>query len=312
MILCCGEALIDMIPSSSETSQAGFTPHCGGAVFNTAIALGRLGANTGFLSGISSDLFGEQLRRALTDSKVDTSFLITSDRPTTLAFVQLAGGQARYTFYDENTAGRMLDPTGLPDVPEDVTAMYFGGISLISEPCADFYAALAVREAKGKAIILDPNIRANFIKDQGGYRARLNRMIAHTDIVKVSDEDLNWIIPGDADLHDKAAQLRGMGPKIVVLTKGSQGAGAFYGDSQSVEVSAQLVKVVDTVGAGDTFNAGFLARLSENGLLTKSTLDGIRGVDLEDALCNGAKVAAITVSRTGANAPWADELLAAF
>jgi len=312
MILCCGEALIDMIPSPKGSGEVGFTPHSGGAVFNTAIALSRLGANTGFLSGVSTDLFGEQLRRALIASNVDARFLITSDRPTTLAFVQLSGGQARYTFYDENTAGRMLDAKDLPDVPGDVTAMYFGGISLISEPCADFYAALAVREAKNKVIILDPNIRANFIKDLDRYRARLDEMIAHTDIVKVSDEDLNWIFPGDADLHDKVARLRDMGPKIVVLTKGSQGAAAFFGDGQVVKVPAQLVKVVDTVGAGDTFNAGFLASLSDSGLLTKSTLDDIRDIDLENALLRGAKVASITVSRSGANAPWADELLAAF
>jgi len=312
MILCCGEALIDMIPSANEADEAGFTPHSGGAVFNTAIALSRLSANTGFLSGVSTDLFGEKLRGALVASNVDLRFLITSDRPTTLAFVQLTGGQARYTFYDENTAGRMLDTGDLPDLPDDMTAMYFGGISLINEPCADFYAALAVREAKDKAIILDPNIRASFIKNESGYRARLDQMVAHTDILKVSDEDLNWIIPGDASLNDKVAQLRVMGPRIVVLTKGRDGAAAYFGEAQIVEVPAHPAKVVDTVGAGDTFNAGFLASLSENGFLTKGALDGIRGVDLEDALSNGAKVAAITVSRTGANPPWADELLAAF
>ncbi|MBV1867811.1 MAG: carbohydrate kinase [Marinosulfonomonas sp.] len=312
MILCCGEALIDMIPSPNEAGESGFTPHSGGAVFNTAIALGRLGAKTGFLSGISTDLFGEKLRGALVASNVDIRFLITSDRPTTLAFVQLAGGQARYTFYDENTAGRMLGPSEMPDVPEYVTAMYFGGISLISKPCADFYAALAVREAKDKVIILDPNIRASFIKDDSGYRARLDKMIAHTDILKVSDEDLNWIVPGDTSLNDKVSQLRAMGPKIVVLTKGRDGAGAFFGDGQIVEVPAQLVKVVDTVGAGDTFNAGFLASLSDSGFLSKSTLDGIRDVDLKNALLHGSKVAAVTVSRSGANPPWADEVLAVF
>lgn len=309
MILCCGEALIDMIQSVTDTGEACFTPHSGGAVFNTAIALGRLRAPSSFLTGLSTDLFGDQLRLSLSDSHVDTRLAVISDKPTTLGFVRLTDGQASYTFYDENTAGRELRPEQLPALPDEVNALYFGGISLINEPCGEFYAALAVREAAERVVVLDPNIRVGFVQDAGKYRARLNRIIAKTDILKVSDEDLGWIVPGPSALKDKVQSLLKSGPKIVILTKGSEGASAFLRNGNVVDVPAQQVKLVDTVGAGDTFNAGVLANLAENGFLQKSALNQIQESDVRVALEFGAAVAAVTVSRSGANPPWAHELV---
>jgi fructokinase len=306
MILCCGEALIDMIPITSAEGREGFAPHAGGAIFNTAIGLGRLGAKPGFLSGLSHDLFGAQLMAALAESGVDTSHAIRSDLPTTLAFVKLTNGQARYTFYDENTAGRSLTPAQLPDLPAEVTTLYFGGISLISEPCADFYAALAVREAAGKVIMLDPNIRTGFIRDEATYRKRIDRMIAASDIVKVSDEDLDWLVPGKAPMPEKVAALRG--PGIVIVTRGGDGARAYFGQGETLDVPARKVSIVDTVGAGDTFNSGVLAHLSQAGLLSKAALAAISADQIRAALAHGAAVAAVTVSRAGANPPWSHEL----
>lgn len=308
MILCCGEALIDMIPRTTVSGETGFVPYAGGAVFNTAIALGRLGINTGFISGLSKDLMGNVLKSGLEQSEVNTDLAVWSDRPTTLAFVELNDGHASYIFYDENTAGRMLSNTDLPTIPNDVAAMYFGGISLVSEPAADFYAALAVRESTNRVIMCDPNIRTSFIRDDATYRARLERIIAHTDILKVSDEDLNWIVPGDQTLAEKAEALRSEGPEIVILTQGSAGATGFYGTGASVTSPVNKVDVVDTVGAGDTFNAGFLSYLSKNSVLSRDNLDRIGNAELKSALAYGAKVAAITVSRAGANPPWLHEL----
>lgn len=308
MIICCGEALIDMISVVNDQGETMFMPKCGGAVFNTAIALGRLDTNVGFISGISNDLFGQQLVDTLQQSQVDTRFVVSTDLPTTLAFVQLTQGQASYTFYDENTAGRMLDPKCLPAIPSESDALFFGGISLISEPAADYYAALAIRESHDKAIMLDPNIRAGFIKNESRYRDRLNRMIAHTDILKVSDEDLDWIIPEQQSLADKITQIATMGPDIVLLTRGNQGAAAYRKGQLAANVPAQTTTVVDTVGAGDTFNAGVMAQLANGGLLKKSTLANISDTQLSLALTFGAKVAAITVSRAGANPPWLNEL----
>lgn len=309
MLLCCGEALIDMIPTPTTNNQMGFVPHSGGAIFNTAIALGRLGVSAGMLTGMSSDMFGQQLTADLQASKVDTSLLITSDRPTTLAFVKLVGGHASYSFFDENSAGRMLDPSDLPSLPESVSAMYFGGISLACEPGADSYAALLENAASSRVVMLDPNIRASFITAPVIYRKRLDRMIAHADIVKVSDEDLEWIYPDAGSLEDKVARLRAAGPSLVVLTRGSEGAVGFFGAAgQRVDVPVRRVEVADTVGAGDTFNAGVLARLSQLGLLNKSALAEITPEAVRDALEYGAKVAAITVSRAGANPPWKHEI----
>lgn len=308
MIVCCGEALIDMIPIADPAGEQSLKPHAGGAVFNTAIALGRLGVQAKFLSGVSTDLFGKILLAELHNSNVVTDLVIRSDRPTTLAFVELNDGQASYVFYDENTAGRMLDRRDLPVIPKAAQAMYFGGISLINEPAADFYLALALRESKKRVIIADPNIRANFITDEARYRERLDQLIGCVDILKVSDEDLDWIVPGPLTLLAKAGVLRERGPKLVVLTQGSDGACALFGDHIMVDVPVQKVTVVDTVGAGDTFNAGFLAYLLEKGFLAKDGFENINENDLKDALEHGAKVAAITVSRAGANPPWKDEL----
>ena len=132
MILSCGEALIDMLPRTATSGEACFAPYAGGAVFNTAIALGRLGAPSAFFSGVSRDMLGEILAETLTASQVDTRFLARSDRPTTVAFVKLVNGQATYAFYDEATAGRMLSPDQLPDLPDSVSTLFFGGINCLN------------------------------------------------------------------------------------------------------------------------------------------------------------------------------------
>lgn len=309
MILCCGEALIDMIPSPTlDQGHDGFVPHAGGAVFNTAIALGRLGARVGMITGLSTDMFGQQLADTLTASQVDVSRVIRSDRPTTLAFVKLTDGHATYVFYDENSAGRMIRPEDLPALPDDANALFFGGISLAVDPCADTYATLLDREGPDRAVMMDPNIRPGFIKDAGRYRARLARMLRLTDIVKVSDEDLDWIYPGPDALQTKLDALRAAGPHVVILTRGGDGATVYLADGTPVSVPAEPVTPVDTVGAGDTFNAGVLASLSEQGVLTKAGVAKVTGDQMQAALTLAAKSAAVTVTRVGANPPWRSEL----
>lgn len=307
MILSCGEALIDMLPRRSAEGEDAFAPYPGGAVFNTAIALGRLGAPSGFLSGISTDLFGEVLIGALDASGVDTALTIRSSRPTTLAFVKLTDGQASYAFYDENTAGRMITPADLPALPETVEALFFGGISLMVEPGGAAYQALMEREAgSGRVTMIDPNIRPSFIADEATYRARIGRMIGLADIVKLSDEDLRWL-DGSAGIAAGASGILARGPKVVFVTEGAAGAHAFTA-AESVFVPARTVEVVDTVGAGDTFNAGVLAALHKAGVLTKAGVTAPSGEVLRAALTLGTRAAAVTVSRAGANPPWAAEI----
>ena len=146
MIIACGEALIDFLPRTDNEGAAVYRPFGGGSVFNVAIALGRLGAPTGFFSGLSTDFFGAMLKQSLQDSHVDVSFCKITDRPSTLAFVSLSDGQARYAFFDEGTAGRMLAAADLPALPQTVTALHFGSISLTAEPCGTAYETFMQNE----------------------------------------------------------------------------------------------------------------------------------------------------------------------
>ncbi|MFC6638911.1 carbohydrate kinase family protein [Sulfitobacter sediminilitoris] len=307
MILCCGEALVDMIPVDLPAGGKAYAPHAGGAVFNTAIALGRLGVETGMVSGVSTDTFGRMLASQLEENGVSTAYLARSGRLTTLALVHIENGGATYSFYDENSAGRSLTFADMPALGDEVSALYFGGISLVAEPAADAYASLLAKERANRVVMIDPNIRPGFISAEHTYRDRLDRMIGQSDIIKVSDEDLDWLIEGEETIEIKAAAMRGRGPAIVVVTKGAEGATAFFGDA-SVGVAAPVTHVVDTVGAGDTFNAGFLAGLNDKGCLSKDALGSVSDDVIHHALSLGATVAAVTVSRAGANPPWASEI----
>ena len=307
MILSCGEALIDMLPRTTTLGEPAFSPYAGGAVFNTAIALGRLGAPSAFFSGISNDMLGQILTETLEASKVDTQYCARSDRPTTVAFVKLVDGQATYAFYDENTAGRLLSQDQLPTLPASITTLFFGGISLVNDPAASTYEALQARESATRVTMIDPNIRPGFIAGkEPEYRARIERMIARADIVKLSDEDLHWLM-GEGDVSTLARQLLEKGPKLVFITEGAAGARAITA-TQNRFVAATRVTVADTVGAGDTFNAGALTALHEAGALTKSALATLSDATLDAALTLGTRSAAVTVSRPGANPPWRNEL----
>lgn len=297
MILCCGDALIDMLPRRCDDGMDGFAPVPGGALMNSAVALGRLGVPAGMAGGMSTDLFGARLADALEAAGV-VNLCHRSDRPTTLAFVSLVEGQARYAFYDEATAGRMLTAADLPPPP---AAALFGGISLAADPCGAAFAEYMARCAEaGTACMIDPNIRPGFIRDEPAYRARLAQMMARADIVKLSDEDMDW-------LGLSAAQVLAMGPALVCVTQGAQGALALTRAGQ-LHVPAPQVQVADTVGAGDTFNAGLLAGLHAADSLTRSDLDALPEPVLRDALTLGVRAAAVTVSRPGANPPRRAEL----
>jgi fructokinase len=302
MILACGEALIDMLPRESTKREAAFAPYPGGAVFNTAIGLGRLGIETQFLCGMSSDFLGDILRDGLDAAGVDHSPSPKLVAPCTVAFVKLVDGQATYAFYDENSAMRTL--TVAPAI--DANALFFGGISLVGDGCGDTFEALMLREAPARVTMIDPNIRPSFIRDVVAYRARIDRMMEAADIIKLSDEDLHWF-EGEGDLPDLARGLVAKGAKLVCITEGADGVTG-YSAEHEVFVPSERADVVDTVGAGDTFNAGLLAGLDRAGNLTKAKIAGLSAEDIRSALHLGVRAAAVTVSRAGANPPTAAEL----
>lgn len=301
MILCSGESLIDMVPEDGA-----FRPLAGGAVYNTTVALGRLGEPTAYLWPISRDVFGEVLLRPLAEAGVNLDLCPRSDRLTTLALVTLTGGEARYSFYDEGSAGRMLQPTDIPALPARIEAIFAGGISLVPDPCGAAVETLIADNHARLPVMLDPNIRPFFIQDAAAYRDRLNRLLPQADIVKLSADDFEWLFP-DLDLAQASRKVLEMGAKLVLQTGGATGARAYWA-GETVSAPAVRTKVADTIGAGDTFNAGVLASLRRQGVLSKDGLASITPDQIRAALTLGAQAAAVTVSRPGANPPWAHEM----
>jgi len=306
MILCCGEALIDMIPAHGADGSPVYHPCPGGSGLNSAVALGRLGTDVGIVTGLSTDPFGRQLEAHLQNSGVSTAFAARCARPTTLSFVSLQDGQAEYLIYDENTAGRMVRPGDLPAPPDNAHALLFGDISLMVEPSANTHEAYITRCAGKFPLVFDPNIRPAYIRDEHIYRARMMRLIALSQIVKLSDEDLTWIM-GPGDPVEQAQELLKHGPDLICLTRGVQGVYAI-GTFGVITVPAVAASVADTVGAGDSFGGALLHALDLREMLGFESLASPAPADLRAALTYAVRAAAITVSRPGADPPWAWEL----
>ena len=306
MILCCGEALIDFLPRKGEDGAFVYQPFNGGSIYNTAIALGRLDVPTGFLGGVSTDFFGDSLADGMKASKVNLRYIVRKELHTTLAFVKLFDGHARYSFIEEASAARNFTKKDLPKLPQTVQALHFGSISLIPEPCGGTYQSLLNREHKSRVICIDPNIRASLVHEKKKHMIRLHDMMTKADILKISDEDILWMTKGKNFAKFAKTWLR-RGTKIVAITKGGEGS-EIYTASFSFKMDVPPVKVVDTVGAGDTFTAGLLANLSKQKLLTKEKLVKIDEASLRAAVAFAMKAAAVTVSRAGADPPWVQEM----
>jgi fructokinase len=309
MIVSCGEALIDFMPISVEGAQA-YRPFPGGSPFNVAIGLGRLGAPAGFLSRISTDFFGDLLMQTLAENHVDARYAKRAADPTMLAFVShRPEGEPQYAFFANGAADRGITEHDLPAAFGDEVAclhLGLGAISTQAEPAASTFEALLKRESKRRVLAIDPNVRPNLIKDRDAARARLESWVALCDIVKVSRADFDWLYPGRG-VEDSAAAWRDLGPKLVVMTLGADGAMALL-DGAKVTVPGRKITVVDTVGAGDSFHSALLAGLNAHGLLTRDRLARLDLDLLKTLLGRAVAAAAITCSRAGANPPTTREL----
>ena len=307
MIICAGESLIDMV---SFRGEAEYTPHVGGSNFNSSIALGRLGADTYYFGAVSNDSYGELIESKLRHSKVKEDFVIKTNRPTTLAYADVIDGIAEYTFVDEHSAGRLLDSSSLKpflDGVKKAKALLVGGISLQAEPCGSSWQSFIEEVAGHLPIYFDANVRPDFIENKQAYLARFIELTHKVDILKISDEDYRYLF-GAQDINEVSKSWLDNGVKLVIYTLGSEGSKVIYGNGNEAFAKSNKVEVVDTIAAGDTFNAGFLLNLDEQDLLDRDSLNTINNDQLTQALSFANKVASITVTRKGANPPWHEEL----
>jgi fructokinase len=304
MIFSCGDALIDFVPTTAADGRDAVLPAVGGSCLNVAVGMARLGAPTGFVGGISTDLFGRMIADHAKASGVDISFATRSDRQTTLAFVRIVGGESQYAFYDAATAAR--EWTFLRDsIPfGSVEGLHVGSTTLVHDQGAAETAALIVDARPHATIAFDPNCRPNLVKDIEAYRARISGFAETADIIKMSDVDFNFLYGGDA-YAAKASSLLTQGPSLVVITRGNEGAQAWHSSAGMIEVQAPKVEVVDTIGAGDAFAGGLLSWWRERGLGRDDLADTDAVVE---AAAFASRVAARTCERAGASPPYRHEL----
>lgn len=299
MFVVCGEALFDLFGSEAGAGLA-FDARIGGSPFNVAVGLARLGLKSALLAGISTDPLGERLVEALRRENVRTDMVKRTDRPTTLSVVSLAAdGQPHYAFYGERAADRDLRAEDLPALGPDVWGLHAGSYSLVVEPVGSALLALFEREAGRRLLTLDPNVRLNVEPDPAVWRDRIARFVGHADIVKVSDEDLGLLYPGATGAEIAASWLEA-GAALVILTRGPAGA-EYFDRSGRRSVAGRSVRVADTVGAGDTFQAALIAGLAELGLWTRADLEATAAT--ERLVAFAVEAAAITCTRRGADLP---------
>jgi fructokinase len=315
MIICCGEALIDMVRADFPGHGKGFLPLPGGSPFNTAVAIGRLGVPVKFLGRFSTDFFGEILMKRLKDNHVGDELMIRSEQNSTLAFVKLTRGkEPQYVFYTEGTADRSLSVEDLPKkLPADTRCILFGSIAMTMEPVATAIETLILHEnARGSGrdavpvISFDPNIRPFMIKDKNAYVERFEKWIAASTIAKISSADFEFIYPA-LDLERSLQKILTMGPRLVITTLGPKGALAVLrrNDGSVIRVSAPVadLPVADTIGAGDTFHGAFLSWLEIKEKMSRPGLANLSETELYDALFFANKAASIVCSRHGAEPP---------
>ncbi|WP_415716091.1 carbohydrate kinase family protein [Roseibium sp.] len=307
MFVICGEALFDLFGEPSSPESISFDGRIGGSPLNVAMGLTRLGQEAGFFGGISRDAFGEMLMQKLHREGISQDLIVRSDHLTTLSVVQKDDhGHPAYTFYGANAADRMIMPDDLPEFSEAPTVLHVGSYTALVEPVAGALKALIEREQNDTLVSFDPNIRPTVVPDMELWRENTEALMPLTDVIKVSDEDLGLILP-DKSIDDIAQGWLGKGPGLIVVTRGADGANAYCGN-RKINCHGVKVKVEDTVGAGDTFQAALLAGLVKLGVRNRTHLAELDDDRLIRLVEFAIKAAAITCSRRGADLPRLPEL----
>jgi fructokinase len=302
VIAVAGEALIDLIDDAE-----GLHPYPGGGPFNAAVALGRLGVPVAFVGRLSHDPFGRLLEARLAESGVDRRYVLHGPAPTPLALVHTTDdGDHTFSFYLAETAYADVMIEDLPSLDGGVAALYVGTLALATDPPATAFEQLMARESGKRLVVVDPNIRASVVGDHDAYVRRFESWADHAHVIKLSDDDADWLYPGVA-YEAVVETILAQGARLVVLTLGAEGAIART-SAASARVAAHHVDVVDTVGAGDAFGAGLLFRLWQTERLDARAVGLMDRDELPDLLSVASAVAALQCSRAGATPPTVAEV----
>lgn len=302
VIAVAGEALVDLI-----ADDAGLHPYPGGGPFNTAVSLGRLGVPVGFLGRLSEDAFGRLLGERLAESGVDRRYVLHGQSPTPLAVVHTTSdGDHDFSFYLAGTAYADVTFADLPPLEPEVAALHVGTLALATDPPAAAFEQLIGRESKRRLVVVDPNIRPAVCGAQDAYVRRFESWADQAHVIKLSDDDADWLYPGVA-YETVVEMILSHGPQLVVLTLGPEGVLART-PAASARAASPRVDVVDTVGAGDAFGAGLLRRLWETGRLDAQAVGLMDHEQLADVVNFAAAVAALQCSRAGATPPTLGEV----
>ena len=307
MILSCGDALIDFVPVASIDGGEAVRPVVGGSCLNIAVGLARLGVPTGFVGGIATDVFGRMIAQHAEDSNVDLRFATRSDRQTTLAFVRMVGGESQYAFYDAQTASREWTYRRGGISFAGIGAVHVGSTTLVNQNGAAETQALIADARPISTISFDPNCRPNLVKDKAAYLEGMQAFAASADIVRMSDVDFLYLY-GSEPYADRAEALFACGVTLFVVTRGTEGVEAWHRKLGFIRAEAPTVDVVDTIGAGDSFQAALLAALHRQDRLARSRLEEMNADDVRRALSFACRCAAFTCTRMGADPPRSGEV----
>lgn len=307
MFISCGDSLFDMFVAGGhaggDDTNIAINGVVGGSPMNVAFGLARLGHQSSYLTKLSNDIFGQRIAQFLDANSVDRSLCVPTDLNTTLAMVETReDGSAQYVFYINNTADAGLTTEELPsELNSSTRVVHFGSYSTAVEPVAGSLKHLAARESKTKIISYDPNLRLSIEPDVAVWRASFKEFASSANLIKASDEDIGALY-GENQEDNFVADCFSHGAQLVYITRGPDGGSAFAKDGSNAQVPGVATKVVDTVGAGDTFQASILHWLGDQKHIgTGSEIEG--RVDLQGSLEFATRAAAITVSRRGADLP---------
>lgn len=298
-----GDALIDL-PTTGNLEFRGFVS---GSSLIVATAAQRLGLPTALATRLGSDFFAEIILEYLRTNGLDLSLLERGPEPTTLAFVLKDQGKTRYAFRGEGAADTQYSPPEDLRLPQSINALHFGSIALLFEPAAGSILRVVRAHRQTCLVHFDPNVRPTLIPDRGRYLEQFAGWLELAHWVKLSGEDLEFLHPGQDEAEVVKVWL-GRGPCVVVVTDGAAGARLYRAGREVVTAKAPVVRVVDTIGAGDTFSGATLVALLERDLTRPEALEGAPDAALLEVVSFASRAATFNCTRAVCDPPTRAEL----